>query len=60
MYIDMSTLLIGVMLGIAGMVMLYVSYQIVKSNFEIEMLFRVRKHEEKYHAKELEKERKNK
>ena len=55
---DIELLVFGIIIGIGGTVMLLVIYQTIKMNYEFMIIRKVRKHEEKFHAKEL-KEREN-
>jgi len=53
MIVSWSNIIIGIMIGIAGVVMTFLFYHMLKMNFELMVFNKIRKHEEKYHAKEI-------
>jgi len=55
---SLADVLIGMMVGIAGTIMVALVFSMLKMNFKFMVWNKIREHEEKYHAKEL-KEREN-
>jgi len=56
---SVADVLIGIVVGIAGTIIVALAFSMLKMNFKFMVWNKVREHEEKYHAKELKEREKN-